>query len=487
VAWLPDEESYLPGTAAYALSVIELPLENAVFAERLVSSTASTTNVSFAAADGVAVRFRLFVTNVAAMSSTFEMDCMVDSSAPSAGAAFIASGHPLSMPLLHGVQAYGQKATRDLFVCWHGFSDAETNITQYMLEMAPIKSWNDATAGAVRVTRSVEPSQAMLVANRSFPTFSYLPADVSGATLLCTEPGLLLRPAETYLVRVAAVNLAGDTSYWARATMATDETPPQFTAAPDYTPDLAPMVHTGASSRVRQTSDCCLRVSWPAAFDREVRVKHYKLCFQDNATDDGVDDLQCVDAGSATRVLVSSGPSCPCERPDNKTWLSVLAKLPLTNELNRTLIRFGVHAENELGLSSTTSFEVTVDTTAPLATPLQLVNATSGQLASPIATCAGQLSANLSFLPASSPLQVAWDTTFDPRFLGHWRVCLLTAGVPACTEQVEPNVSFGLLAAGVYTVQVHGVADTGAAGPVSQLEVVVDTTPPVLRCTALYL
>ena len=44
----------------------------------------------------------------------------------------------------------------------------------------------------------------------------------------------------------------------------------------------------------------------------------------------------------------------------------------------------------------------------------------------------------------------------------------------------------GLLAAGVYTVQVHGVADTGAAGPVSQLEVVVDTTPPVLRCTALY-
>ena len=318
VAWLPDEESFLPGTAAYALSVIESTSEHALLAERLVISSTNATNVSFAAADGATVRFRLVVTNVAAMSSTFEMDCMVDSSAPSAGTVFVSSGHFLSTPLLHGVGAYGQKSDRDLFVCWHGFSDPETKITAYTLEMAPLKSWNVAPAGAasvdvcphkcttnpvetcyndvacldpatdelsgvgcnaggmgqncrlcgfganpdcpaVRVTLSVEPLQAMLVANRSWATFSYLPAGASGATILCAEPGVPLQSADTYLVRVAAVNSAGHTSAWARATVVTDETPPQFTAAPDYTPESAPMVHTGAHRRLKcSASDFCV-------------------------------------------------------------------------------------------------------------------------------------------------------------------------------------------------------------------------------------
>ena len=548
VAWLPDEESFSPGIATYALSVIESTSEHALLAERLVNSSTNATDVSFAAADGVTVRFRLVVTNMAAMSSTFEMDCMVDSSAPSAGTIFVSSGHPLSTSLLHGVDAYGQKSDRDLFVCWHGFSDSETNIATYTLEMAPLKSWNVAPAGAasvdvcphkctanpvetcyndlacldpatdrlgglgcnaggigqtcrfcgfgenpdcpgVRVTLSVEPLQAMLVANRSWATFSYLPAGASTATVICAEPSMPLQSAETYLVRVAAVNSAGDASAWARVTIVTDDSPPQFTAAPDYTPESAPMVHTGASSAVRQTSACCLRVSWPTAFDREVRVKHYKLCFQGNtgnATDDGLDDAQCVHAGNATRVLISSGVACPCESPDDKAWLPLSVKLPLTHELNRTLIRFEVHAENELGLSSTAPFEVTVDTTVPLAMPLQLTNATSGLLAILTTTCAAHGSTDVSFLSASSPLQVAWKTTFDSRLLDHWRVCLLTTGVPVCSDQVEQNASFGLLAAGLYTVQVYGVADTGATGLVSQLEVMVDATPPVLGCTTPY-
>ena len=44
-----------------------------------------------------------------------------------------------------------------------------------------------------------------------------------------------------------------------------------------------------------------------------------------------------------------------------------------------------------------------------------------------------------------------------------------------------------MLAAGLYTVQVYGVADTGAMGALTQLEVVVDATPPVLGRAALYL
>ena len=76
---------------------------------------------------------------------------------------------------------------------------------------------------------------------------------------------------------------------------------------------------------------------------------------------------------------------------------------------------------------------------------------------------------------------MAWESGFDLRHLAHWRVCLGTAGASAaCEEQTLPNASFGILPAGAYTVQVTGVSDSGAVGPTTELEVVVDATGPML-------
>ena len=284
--------------------------------------------------------------------------------------------------------------------------------------------------------------------------------------IACATAPIAVEHGKAYAMSVVAVNRVGQRSAAASITVLVDSTPPQFTASDSFSPSTQVTAHTFLPEVPRVPSGCCLALSWPRAFDREIFGVTHGLCFESEGdanvptaasapgegaapgelytyapvedTDAavgpgavsrtlirtpprkasagesyvamGADKYQdCLRLGAATTHVLLSGPPCTmaCRPPpttEGAPWEVVNVAVPIVTRADGSRqIRLNVWAENTLEQRSETPIVLTVDGTQPRTVDLAL--------RSPGRAARGACTAGAgAFLPAGRPLRLSWRT-----------------------------------------------------------------------------
>ena len=518
VQWAADEQSFTPGGGVYAFGVERIHHYQtvAVVEEALVGTSLSTAVALRGTADGDLLRFRAGMLNDAGMRGEgLSLDCTVDTSAPAAGEVFVVSGRPALRPRPH---LYAHLAATRLVLCWRAFSEPHSAVASYEYSVQRAMDDGGGSAPSSPAPVRISTDLSARVAAEELANATYIPPRSAlfgpGApeqVLHCAQSDIALAVAETYVAHVVAINAAGLKSQAASVTVLTDRTPPQFSAANGFTPPTAVQVHTGSANGGgggeegdvhRQISSCCLRLSWPTAYDAELLETAYSVCFEGGA---------CLELGTATRVLLMDG-SCPCLAPVSSDssnpaspsdWLSVTAgPFPMIGGQGGEppQIRLALYAENALGLRSEVALAVVVDATPPAIHHLAAMHpARPATSLDSSASCQpgghhhpsrGEEEASAGatpryYLSAGAPLRLSWSCNATE--VAHFDACLVPAASDDsagekradCRRQATDRaVTFHQLEPGRYVASVTAESTAGAVGPTAQLSITVDGTPP---------
>ena len=129
-------------------------------------------------------------------------------------------------PLGWRAGAYAQPPRVALTVCWRGFDEPHSAVVKYEVAFGREHAELVMPAGGISaqlVTRAVAPGVARLLAQAAWDNLTHVPGGVaSAAELHCLELASSLDAAATYVVRVAATNLAGLRSGWATTAVVAD-------------------------------------------------------------------------------------------------------------------------------------------------------------------------------------------------------------------------------------------------------------------------
>ena len=360
-----------------------------------------------------AVRVEVVANDQAGLNGTASMTCTISTATPQVEALVLPNATQLFRP---GLYAVDPEEAQALTVCWRveegGSADSPADVDHFLY-------WVSRHGAANANSRSLRSSSALLgdhVEGTELNLTEPLRLDASEA---CVEDTNTLTHGQVYTLRLAAVGKNGMQSL-AEALVVADATPALPTGG-------APVIHTGASSPSRQTSACCLRLSWAPWADDETYVARYLLCTSagtlaaHNASRAATDDLSCLDVALATHVLISApGQSCDCEPPSSAIHLAATWQRfqhPLALPVNGSM-GFTLHAVNGIGLASpaTGPFTVSVDVPPKLPTSLRFAGQSTmvaPQNSTDVAATCPRNGANTSvdvWHPAGHIVQLEWDS-----------------------------------------------------------------------------
>ena len=465
VKWASDDE----GSGLRHHEIVAAPLagrQSTLLASASNGASASTIhNLSAAhvANDSSALRIRVVATDNALQSGSAYIDCLVRTLRPTVSG-FSVDGAVQLSPTSYSIDPGAYPVRR---ICW-SVSNLDDSDVQHLLY------WSS-------------PASSSNFVNSPVPD-SYNLATESDAALevalneTCFTDESQLEDGVAYVLRVAAVSTTGLLGPPSEMLLVTDIQEP--------VPMGLLTIHTGAQSKSRQSSDCCLRVSFEPWNEPETQLSYYLVCPAVNSTDDA-----CLNIGQATRVLIRAGRTeeCSCEAPLNETgWHSFSHELASATNIssgpagNANLsgtqaITFSMRAVNVLRQSGTIGpFAVTVDRPPP---PVDLVFAPPSVLPpnASLPGCVPHASAHLLH-PAEAVLTVNWRGAEEAEQgvdepLATYTICV-NARCTAASSSIGA-ATLGTLDAGRHTLTLTHTS-VGGASTLTSWEILSDGTPPVM-------